>query len=253
MNIILAEINLFNLSSLLAFLIGIATGFVLFLAALGILSVRGKKETRKITGPNVEAIEKEKIKGMILSKQEAFTTEVEENGADYVKTTLELSKELLHEISSYYYPDSKYPEYELTITEASELIKYIVDQITALFDKPVLSNFKNMRIATIASMIDKTRKVTNNPTFKAVSGSGADEAYGALRTVQNVINPIYWFRKIVLKGTMNLAMKKVCKAGISIVGEQSNKVYSKNLFQTDETDKAVKEDIEEIFNDEEGK
>jgi len=248
---ILANINLFNLSSLLAFLIGIITGLALFIAFFGIMIARGKKKSKVIEGPTIDAITEDKIREMILAKQNVFTTEVEDNDADYFKTVSALSLELLHEISSYYYPNSKYPEYELTITEAGELIHYIVNQITSLFDRPVINNFKNVKISTIANLVDKTRKVTNNKTFKAVTGSGAGEAYSALKAVKNVINPIYWFRRIVLKGTMNIALKNVCKAGISIVGNETNKVYSKNLFTQENTDQAIKKDIEEVFSDEE--
>ncbi|MCB9498589.1 MAG: hypothetical protein H6687_01700 [Bacillales bacterium] len=235
---------------LIAFLLGIATGAVILVAVISILAIKGKKETKKIYGPKVENISQEKIRELIKSKQNAFTFEVEENEADYLKTALEMGKELLHEVSSYYYPDSKYPEYELTITEATELIHYITDQISGLFDRPVLRSVKNMRISTITSIIDKSRKATKS--VKAFNDSEVNEAYNSYRAVKNIISPVYWFRKIVMKGTVNLAIKKVCKAGLSIVGEETNKVYSKSLFKK-EPDIDVEKDIEEIFNDEEDK
>ena len=57
-------------------------------------------------------------------------------------------------------------------------------------------------------------------------------------------------RKIFIKGTLNITLKKVCKAGISIIGHESNKIYSKNIFKTDLTLNEETKSIEEIFNDE---
>lgn len=245
-----AEINLINWSSLISFLLGIVTGMTLLIAILGILTARGKRQTKKFSGPTVKDISQDKIRELILSKQNAFIIQVEENDQDYLKATLDLSLELLHEISSYYYPDSKYPEYELTIDEAGELIHYIVDQILEIFDKPILKNFKNIKISYIASTIDKTRKVANNKAVKAVKDSGANEAYSTFRAITNTLNPVYWFRRVVVKGTINYTLKKVCKAGISIVGNESNKVYSKNLFKDDTVTETMNKDIEEIYSDE---
>lgn len=237
-------------SNIFSFLLGILSGIVLITLMFVIFSIRGTKQSKKIYGPTIKDLNEEKIRELILSKQNAFIFEVEENDQDYLKTLLPLTLELVHEISSYYYPDSKYPEYELTINEAADLIKYIVDQILNIFDKPLLRNLKNIRISFIASAIDKTKKIKNSKVVKTVEKSGATEGFSEIKAITNTLNPIYWFRKIFVKGTINYTIKKVCKAGLSIVGNESNKVYSKNLFKNDDVEKQTNKDIEEIYSDE---
>ena len=246
--------DIFNLSNILAFILGMVAGMAILFSVVLIIISRGKKEVKKVYAPSMEELSKEKVRELIKNKQKDFIFEVEENDADYFKTVMSLTMELLHEISSYYYPDSKYPEYELTVNEAIELVRYIVDQINLVFEKPVIKHFKNKKISSIVSDIELGRKASKSKAMEAASKSS--EAFGASRAILNTLNPVYWFRKVVVKGTVNKAIKELCKAELTIAGREFNKVYSKDLFKesssssSEETQKTINEDIEEIFNDE---
>lgn len=243
--------NVINLSNIIAFLVGIFAGILIVVSIFLIVLSSSKKEKKRISGPTIDDINEDKIREMILNKQNDFIHEVEDNDKDYINSAFLLSVELVHEIASYYFPNSKRPEYEITVDEASELINYIVERIRVLFDKPILKKIKNMTLSQIADLIDKGRKVSSNDTVKAINSTGA-EVYQATRLAANAFNPIYWFKRIVVKGTINIAMKKACKKGILIVGEEANKVYSKKLFNKEiEIKLEDKEDFEEIYNDEE--
>ena len=146
---IFADGSIFNLSNIIAFLLGIVAGIALLISIFAIIIASDKKKSRKIIGPTVEKFNEEQIKELIVKKQMDFTKLVEEDGAEYFKTCLTLTQELLHEISSYYFPSSVYPEYELTISEAAELIHYIVDQIVELMDRPILRELEKVKISTI--------------------------------------------------------------------------------------------------------
>jgi len=239
-----------DISSIVSFFLGMLAGFTFLLVGILIVMARGKKETNKIFSTDKEVIDKEKIDEFIKLKQETFINEVEENDKDYLPTVMSLSKELIHEISSYYYPESKYPEYELTVTEASELIKYVVDQVVGFFDKPLLKKLKNIKISFIVNAITSTKKVTDSKAVKAVTDSGATEAYGTLKTITNALNPVYWFRKVVVQGSLNIAIKKVCKAELMVLGSELNKIYSKNLFKDDEAFLDNQKQIDEMFKEE---
>lgn len=247
--IILSDV--INLGNIISFALGVLAGILIIVSIFLIAISSSKKEKKKISGPTVEHIDEDKIRQMIINKQNDFIHEVEENDKDYIKTAFSLSTELLHEVASYYFPDSKRPEYELSIGEATELITYIMNRIEKLFDKPIVRHFKKSSLAQIADLVDKSRKLSNNETVKTISGAGS-EAINASKTIINTLNPVYWFKKIVVKGTINVAMKQACKKGICIVGEESNKVYSKKLFNK-EIDISIDDgnDIEEIYNDEE--
>ena len=213
--IILSEI--INWANIISFTLGVLAGVLIIVSIFLIAISSSKKEKKKISGPTIEHIDEDKIKQMILNKQNDFIHEVEENDKDYIKTAFQLSTELLHEVASYYFPDSKRPEYELSIGEATQLITYIMNRIEKLFDKPIVRHFKKSSLAQIADLINKGRKATNNETVKAISGAGS-EAINASKTIINTLNPVYWFKKIVVKGTINVAMKQACKKGIAIVG-----------------------------------
>jgi len=239
-----------DISSIVSFFLGMIAGFTFLLIGILIVMTKGKKETNKIFSSDKELLDKERIDEFIKLKQETFINEIEENDKEYVPTVLNLSKELLHEISSYYYPESKYPEYELTVTEASELIKYVVDQVVGFFDKPLLKKLKNIKISFIVNAINTSNKVTNNKAVKAVTDSGASEAFGTLKTITNTLNPVYWFRKVVVQGSLNIAIKKVCKAELMVLGTELNKIYSKNLFKDDQAFLDNQKEIDEMFKEE---
>ena len=243
--------SVFNLSNIIAFLLGIVTGFALLIAIFAIIIASDKKKSKKETGPTIEKFNEEQVKNLITNKQNDFIKLVEEDEQEYVKTCLTLTLELLHEISSYYFPNSDYPEYELTISEAAELIHYVVDQVIKQMDRPILRKLENVKISTIAKTIDSSRKVAKSKAMKVAKESSG--AVGAFRTILNTLNPVMWFRKIVLNGTINIALKKLCKAELSIAGREFDKVYSKSLFNKDVNDEEIalkeKQDVEEIFKD----
>lgn len=242
--------DVINLGNIISFVVGIVTGILFAVSAFFIAVSASKKEKKKISGPTIEHIDEDKIKQMILNKQNDFIHEVEENDKDYINTAFALSVELIHEVSSYYFPDSKRPEYEINIFEAGQLINYIVERVMKLFDKPIIRHFKKTSLAKIADLISKGKKFAENETVKTVSGPGS-EIISASRVAVNTANPDFWLKKIFLKGAINIAMKRVCKKAISIVGEESNKVYSKKLFNKEVEVTIDDSDFEEIYNDEE--
>lgn len=250
--IIFAEESIINWQTIVAFILGLVAGMTILFSLFLIFISRSKKEEKKVYVPTMDELSEEKVRELIKNKQKDFIKAVEEDDIDYFKACSSLTMELLHEISSYYYPESKYPEYELTITEAAELIHYITDQIVKVFDKPIINHFKNSKISTIVSRIEKGNKIKNSKLGKATS-KGA-EVFQETKAITNTINPVYWFRKIFVQGSVNIALKKICKSELSIAGREFNKVYSKNLFKNpdadEKTQKNINEDIEEIFNDE---
>lgn len=248
MTYLLAD-SVFSWTNLFSFIIGAGFGVLIMLAALSVFISKGQKKSRKIHGSKIDDLTKEKIEDLIESKQEAFVQEFEEENSNGTKIVGTLCLELLHEVSSYYYPESKYPEYELTITEAIELVHYIADRVGLAFNK-WLGAFKNLRISTIFWCVDASKKLSK--PLKAAKDSGADEAYQVFRTISKSLDPIFWIKKVIGKGLINYTLKTVFKEAIQIVGEETNKIYSKQAFKNDE-DAKVKKGINEIYNDEEDK
>ena len=101
-----------NLQNIIAFLLGILSGVLLLFAILLIIFSSKKKSKKLIYRPDNKAIDEKKIQEMIASKQKDLLYQVEEYDKNLLPTCYSLSLELVHEISSHYYPDSQYPEYE---------------------------------------------------------------------------------------------------------------------------------------------
>ena len=73
-----------------------------------------------------------------------------------------------------------------------------------------------------------------------------------------LIHSFYWFKKAVFDTSFALITKKITLVAIAVVGEQTNRVFSKEALyeETGELDEMLKEidnDIEEIKNDKEEK
>ena len=46
----------------------------------------------------------------------------------------------------------------------------------------------------------------------------------------NIFNPVYWVKKLMISTTLVAVSNKICGIVIDVVGEETNKVYSKNVF-----------------------
>ena len=240
----LVSTNFFNLQFFIGFLIGIVSGALLLFGIIMIIVSRSIK-VKKTINPTVEAINDEKIKEMVKEKINIFKKMVEDEDAPAFKTTYDLSLEIIHEIASYYYPESPKPEYELSLDETLELIVYIKERIDKLLKKPIISKARRLSLRQISGLVEKAYNVANSEEYKATKDGS--EAYKTLRAIGNVLNPVYWINKTVVNGTLTIGLRQVLKSVLAIVGDETNKVYSKKLFKTQNEERI---DIEEIFNDE---
>ena len=85
-------------------------------------------------------------------------------------------------------------------------------------------------------VVKEVYKVKANPFLKVVTG------------VINYANPVYWIKKVLFGGTLNVALNKMSLIVIDIVGAETIRVYSKRLF-SEETlllDDVIKEEIKEM-------
>lgn len=214
------------------FFLGMITGVVFFLLIITVFAVRGKNLSLEGKKPEGE-ISEDDLKKLIIHRQTSLKRSIKLKNASPFKLTLEMSLELVEEISRYFFPKSKYPMYELSVNELLELNHYITDRIDVILNVPILKNAKKMRIITIVQMYEKKRMVEESKLAKAAKKYrfGKLVKYGSMAL--NAVNPVYWFRKLVLSTSMDVITRKLCVAIIAVVGEETSKVYSKKLFDTD--------------------
>lgn len=217
------------------FILGLMTGVVLLMLSLAlILSTKERKKT-KIRMSKAFALDEKVLLDMIESKHNQLdnTVRITDNG--YFRVAIDLSFELTEEIARYYFPESKYPIYELSIQEMLNLNYYITKRIEDLVNGKFFKMFKNTRVASIIDLLNTRKKINNSKLMQVTRKLKLQQIYSATRTVLNYANPIYWFRKLAIKPTTVLVTKEICKYIISIFGEETNKIYSKAIFKEEES------------------
>lgn len=132
-----------SFENLLILLSGIIIGFVLcFLIYLLIVVTSFKKEEKRISVPEVK-VEDERIQRLIRSAKIEFMEEASSTTTGQKLNELKnICWNLIHDIARVYFPDSKYPIYELSIDELMTLIHYITDRVDSLFKGPILRPLK---------------------------------------------------------------------------------------------------------------
>lgn len=212
-------------------LAGIIIGFVLCSSIYGILLLKSvnkkEKEIKELTNNKVD----NEIKTIIYDIKEDYVNSTE--GLPF-KERFEIlgSKifETVNRIAGAYYPESKYPLYELTIEELILLVHYLSNRIDSIFDKTILAPFKKINISQIFKILDAKRKIDENKTVKTLKKAKVGKVKNILMTTIKIINPITWLKKLVINSTVNFAIRKMSLLIVDIVAEETNNIYSKKIF-----------------------
>ena len=158
-----------NYQIIISFFVGIVVGielFLLFYALLFLISIRNKKVIQKsIDDTEIEA----KAKDLIESSRIALSDKVLRGDLSKGKHFKNVCFDLIYGISSTFYPDSKYPQLELTISEAISLLTYIQDRLNEILDKKFIRIVKNRKLSFIWEVTHVTNDAINSNTFKTAN------------------------------------------------------------------------------------
>jgi hypothetical protein len=187
-------------------------------------------DVEKVVRPDNE-VDPQVLIDLVKAKQQEFREKRKLKEDGLAKLTFNISFDLVSEIAKYFFPDSKYPTLELSVSELLNLNHYITNRVDDLLDKPILKNMKKMQIVKVMEMMDKKKAVEESKLAKAAKKMklGKIAKYGGMAL--NAVNPVYWFRKLVINTSVSAMQKKVSIVIIGIVGEETIKVYSKALFE----------------------
>ncbi len=218
-----------SFKGLLNFAVGILTGAIIVVYVFFLLFISDNKRKVKIIKSKSRDKSIVEVKNIILASQEDFKNKTKKEKG-YVNTALSISLEVIKNISKYYYPESKYPEYELSINEALELNHYITNRVAEMIDRPVVRRVKSLNISTIVDVLNKKKAIEDTKIVKTAKKYKIGKIASLGMTVLNAVNPVYWVKKIIINGGSTFLTKKVCLIIIAIVGEETNNVYSKKIF-----------------------
>jgi hypothetical protein len=240
----------FDIRAIINFLLGVVTGFVLLFLTLLLIATVSRKKRFKKRMLNKLPLEDHDVLELVEVKQNQLVDTVRLTDNAYFSVALDLSLELIEEIASHYFPESKYPIYEISIEELLELNRYITFRLETLMNGKIIKYFKNYRISSIVNMLNMKKAIDNSKAMKLSRKLKLQKVYNASMAVINYANPVYWFRRLAIKPTAEVVTKEVCKYIIAIVGEETNKVYSKS-FKDEKSDADLESKFDQILEGEE--
>lgn len=240
------EINLF---SIIAFLAGMFAGAVLLglfyifscLISLRRKSVRIRKEICDISEADVRQI--------IQRYQEDFEDERKRRKGipgDYFRTTIFA---MMNEIAGKFYPKSKRPLLELSVNEMILLDRYIISKVEELLSHKGLTVLRSLKISTILRLMETKSAVDHNAVVRTAKRYRLKQITTVVSGALNLLNPYFWFKKLVINPSVRILMNKICLICFSIVGEETYKIYSKQALA--EMDENLKELLDSLWKAEE--
>lgn len=241
---ILFKLGIFEIdfTTVISFFIGIALGGIIVCmtyAFFVLASLRNKKFIIKTEEDNLTTIE---VKEMISTCQKNFKDKSLRGDLSRIAHCKNLCVSLVYGIATRYYPKSKHPLLELSVDEVMMLTIYIENRIEEILNRRGLRLLKKIKISSIFEFTQKTNKVIDSKAFKITKE--VNSTVNTVKKLINVINPAWWFRKLVFDKTMNIITNKLCLVVIAIVGEETYKIYSKTVFNQEVE---IESDIDKIL------
>ena len=116
------------------------------------------------------------------------------------------------------------------------LNEYIIKKIDSLLSKKGLNIFRNLKLSTIVSLINKKNEIDNTKVVKTDKKYKLQKIFDIALTAVNFINPYTWVKKLIVNPLISLLANKICLLCYSIIGEETYNIYSKQAFINDDNE-----------------
>jgi hypothetical protein len=240
-----------NYQTILSFILGIFIGFILLLLIYAILVLKSVRDVKLIKVNPTDTMTEQEAKALIEQAIIDFKDKTKRGKNSKGTHFRILVQDLVYGIAASFFPKSKYPLAEISISEAILLLQYIQKRLDEILDRKGVRILKKFKISTIIDISMNTKKVTEAKAFKVTKR--AAKVTGVVTKVINVINPVNLFRKLVVETTLSKVTNKLYMISLSIVGEEAFKIYSKAVLKeelqidsnVDELVDSLKEDFED--------
>ncbi|AOF54816.1 putative effector [Maize bushy stunt phytoplasma] len=235
--------NFFNITKQFAFFntffMGILSGVILSSFIYCLLSLCSVKKTLAAHRLEKTDVSQQEIIKLIEAKKKYFKEKMKKDKDNFGHFLITSIQELILEISSQFYPSSKYPYLELTIDESLILIFYINQRVDKVFQNKILIMFRKMtlkRIFVIREMVVKKNMIQKYQKVAKVTNT--------FNNIRNFFNPFHWFKKIIFDKPLGLIYHQIGVSLIAITGEEVYKIYSKKIFETEED---LEKDLQKVL------
>lgn len=220
----------FDMASLFAFLLGILVGCALLAIVYLILVISSLKSKKYIAKTEVTNITDEEIKEIIDNASKVYSDKNLKGAKSSVSHCATICYSLVTDIARKFFPDSKRPIAELTIDEILELAIYVSNRINDIVDRPGLRMIKKLKLSSILALGDAKKVIEESNLMKMTKKYKIKKIFSSIMGALNFLNPVYWIRRLFINTALDIAVNKLCLSVIAIVGEETYKVYSKNMF-----------------------
>lgn len=197
-----------------------------------------KKEKKMLLQKNKSTENAYKSYELVLLYQKILFDNKLRKGRDYIHYTFDLSKSLINNIAAIYFPESEKPMFEISIKETIELSKYLSKRISEILDYSGLKFIRRINVNSIINIRNLSMDIYESNAVQTYKRMNVDKIMFGFKVLLNIVNPIYWVRKAMGKTAFRVVNKKLSSAVLQVVGEESYKIYSKdiNVFNTEEDD-----------------
>lgn len=223
----------FNIGSLLIFLAGIGFGLILFGLLYLYFTLRTLKDKKYYVDSKLEYVVKEnEIKNIIKYHQDKYLIQRKDENKDIAGRAMkDALTNVVLDIATKYFPDSKRPLLELSIDELIMLMRYITDRVDKLLGHRGIRILRKVKLSTIMNIVDKSIKVNNTQAVQVAKKYKVGKIVKTGGMILNALNPFYWIKKGTTKLVTATLYKKIMLIIISIAGEETYKIYSKQAFK----------------------
>ncbi|QVK17385.1 hypothetical protein KHQ81_11060 [Mycoplasmatota bacterium] len=226
-------------SFILGFLLGILFLFFIFLLTIYITNKRFLKKTL-----NASNIENQTIRQLIANKSKQIIKSPRIGFTNNLALMQELTKDLVQEIATYYYPDSKYPHLEINIIEAIEMNERVLERLKQILDYKVIGLLKTIRISQIITILETKKNIESHKLYQLSKKYHFDKVVRFGYTALNCANIGYWIRRLIFTSTLETTLRSVAVMTLNIVGEESSQLYSKKIL--DNSDKILDKELDKF-------
>ncbi len=227
--------NFINFGSLFSFLFGIFFGAVIFVLVYLLMVLKSLNKNRYLVNVQEYDVDGKEIELLVKATQDQFKDKKLQGEEGNIGYCMNLTKDMVYEIAQKFFPESKYPLFEISIDEALVLTGYVTQRLEQLLDHRGIRMLRKIKISTIVGITSVKKTVEENEVVQVTKKYKIMQKYKAVMGAINIVNPVYWFKKIVVNKSMDIIIRKICVVIIGIFGEETFKIYSKRVFNEELT------------------
>jgi len=221
--------------------IGIVIG-ILFTVTFTVLSLflanrRFIKKSMKAQNP----IENDTIKEIIKQKQKRILKSKKLGINPNFQLIDALTRELVTDIATFYYPTSKHPELEISLYEALDLTEKVSVRLKNILDFKAISPIQNLRLSQIKMLLDMKKTIGDNKLYQFSKKYKLEKVAKLGIATVNVANPAYWIGRVILTSTIESSLRGIGVMTLHVVGEEAYQLYSKKIL--DNKDKLLEKEL----------